>query len=1107
MKTNSNQVFHTENEPHPYLGGTRSLKVPVKIEKADFEVHDQPVGNDLREGRIFNIKIDFLKHADFSDDPSVRSPLANYFKVKVVSPETQNLTGTRIVGTLYDSRMGVPPESVAADNDRKCTTCETNDCTGHFGKILFPDKIFNPYQIIINEVIDILGCLCVDCADLLIPISVLKEKGIEAYPKHLRIKKILEWSSGKSVTCKSGRKCPKFDYQKRESFAEGVISGSGKIKRTAREIDFLFKNLPVEVINILGFDDVTEFDKYTLVGIPVPPISLRLPNRTANGTMVHEFTEALVKIIKASNAWGESLKNDEIRKDLKAYGINPEAIPTLDGLRKEITDVTVSIANRESAIRNKARENKKKVPEYEARISELKKTGNPKDKVKAKTLEIELSRMSTGSDEAQLRGLHDKLETLKRQLIFLEENASKLGVGKTTVTLPVMGGSMMAMKTLYAAVAEHFKKLGALFQSKEGIIRSGVVAKRSDFTARAVITPNPYSRLDTLDIPEYIAKEAGISAVVVESNIRKYTVMLNQGKITFIESVNRYGKIERTAVTKSSISRGYCRLKIGDRITRWLMDGDKVVAGREPSLHPGNMMAFYARITPNFVIGVPFGIVTPWAGDFDGDESYLSVPQTEAAQAEVEEIMLSTKNIIGIRLGTPIIGVIYNALKNWHVATSSNKIFEDDLVQSALADALSYVDDDDYVGSEDVFGLTSLKERCARHGVYYATGRGLFSWLLPSDLVYPPGAASGKKSPSGIRVVDGVLVEGVIRKQDIGVDSAGSIVHYLHVYYGYKITASFIHKAFRLGDYIGKFFPLTLTPLDCSLKHCEVPTEKFEETLKQSMKDMERLGAEPSNPYERAVFEQSLTNIDQGLKEEAGKLYDELASKNYLTNEEYERIKFLSSKSRTEQEEREFDRLRKKARRIDDGALNQYYLGIAAGTKGSRGEFVEMTGALGQLIGEEGRLEKDTSCNTRCLTSYRRDDFDPRSRGFVESNYHKGLRPQEKFHSHTVQRISGTDAALKTPEAGSIERELSTSIAKYMTENGCLVSQSMYLLQYIVGEDGFDPVKSYSHSGKAVAYDPVALADIVNQRLGWRNIDGAWYHEVRHEGETYYVKY
>lgn len=1141
------KTIESLHEPHPYSGGSVNENISTALPIPDFQFHDQIAAGDVREGRPFDIKINFLKHADFSEDKSIRTPFSYLFVTEIKSKVIQgNLTPDMLDGTLYSPKLGSPPQSVVKGAvSRECATCHSRNCGGHFGKITFPEPILNPYANLVNELIDILSCLCPECTTLLVPPEILREKGIESVPKALRIKKILEWSSGQSIICRSGTgKCKKKKYTKRPSFEEGVImyeEGSSQRTYSADQINDLLHNLPEEVISLLGFDDKTEFDKYTLVGIPVPPIHVRLPTKTKNDTIPHPFTVALSEIVGLRNNWAASLQTNALKDELLEYGISTTQIPTTIELRNEIGKITGQIVERINELNQKEQDIQTKLPELKKEAAKLQKeidSLSSADASKKTTLsrklrdaQTKISRLQVTVEKANLQTLEDRLKTLQAQNDFLAKNQHRLAMTGSSRVFIAGGDARTNMKKLYQAVAAHFKAAGALFQSKRGLIRSSIAAKRSDFTARAVIVPNTYSRLDTLEVPERIAREAGITSVVTEKNIRRYTLMLKQGRITFIESRRSNGRIDRMAVTKIAISRNACRIRIGDTVTRWLMDGDVVIAGREPSLHPGNIMAFYARITPYNVIGVPFGIVTPWAGDFDGDEVHISIPQTEGAQEEAKTIMLSSRNVMGIRSGTPIIGVIYNALKNWHIATTSTELFSERLINDAIQDASTYTEDEDLTGNF-ISTMNSWKRRCELHRVSWRSGSGLFSWLLPVDLEFPPGASRGARSPNGVRIVDGILVEGVITEQEISANKSGTIIHYLkRHYYDYTRAALFIQKAFRLGDFIGRFFPLSMGPLDCSLAQCGIERSVFASRVEDARKEMAALGPEPTDSYEKIVYEQSLSNINQTLMEENRELYEKFSALNTISEEQRSQLRALRLRETklTDQfsiayknsDEEEMERLQAEldeidqqilqfpmsVQDIDHGIMNQFYLGISAGTKGSKSEFGEMVGVIGQLTMEEGRVDLDTSCKTRCLTSFRVGDTDPRARGFVSNNFNTGLRPDEKFISHKVQRVGATSTAVSTPESGAIQRELATSLGKYYTENSCLVSQTNYVLQYLVGEDGFSSTETFPLYGTSVPFDPMAVADMVNQELGWHFLEDGWYHEHVFEGEIYYVKY
>ena len=827
-------VVSVETEPHTYIGGGFPQEKRKEYESYAVE-NPRSVPNDTRPGRLLDVKIEFLSHQDFSNTNP--TPFGRQIKAEVTSPATKIFASGSLTGTLYDPRMGnVPASIMGGSSSHGCITCggtsgARRDCVGHMGKIMFPGKIFNPYgSLLMYELIDILTCLCLECGKLYHSPEVLRKKHIEKVRPEARIKTIAKWSEPESVVCKSGDgQCKRKKYSKKDSYKEGLVvykEGGFSNRKTPDEIHNLLTSLDEEVVNLLGFQSVKDFEKYTLVGVIVPEIKMRLPNQTKNGTEPHPFTEKLGVIVGLSNDWANSLLNKRIADELTELKIDYQRVPNISDLRRQEGDLSRELME------------KQEDPE---------------------------------APEAVIEKLQEEIGRVKAAIEFRTKG---LGKNISEGVFKRMGDTTEKMTNLYRAVASYFKETGALLQSKGGIIRSGIVAKRADFTGRAVITPNTYGRLDTIDVPELFAKKAGVTDVVTEENIRKYTQMLSQGKISFIETQDRSGKLGRVPVDSVHISQGSCKLRIGDTITRWLMDGDIVIAGREPSLHPGNIMAFYAKIRPFSTIGVPFGVVTPWAADFDGDAAHLSIPQTAQAKLEAEQLMLASRNIVGIRTGSPIIGVIYNALKVWTVATSSRKVFPEWLVNDAIYDMLSEVPEE----AHTVYDIDKLKERCSAHGVDYRTGRGLFSVLLPESFNYPAG---NNPSKNGIKIYNGVLVAGTITDVDIAANKPGTIVHQLFRIYedrdeAYRAAALFIHKAYRLADFIGEHFPLTLSPVDCSMEQCGIEKNIFAKETEEIMSKILAMGEEPTNPYEREAYEQEISNLNQDLLKEQDKLYKQV---------------------------------------------------------------------------------------------------------------------------------------------------------------------------------------------------------------------------------------
>jgi len=95
---------------------------------------------------------------------------------------------------------------------------------------------------------------------------------------------------------------------------------------------------------------------------------------------------------------------------------------------------------------------------------------------------------------------------------------------------------------------------------------------------------------------------------------------------------------------------------------------------------------------------------------------------------------------------------------------------------------------------------------------------------------------------------------------------------------------------------------------------------------------------------------------------------------------------------------------------------------VWAGSKGKPTNITQVIGVVGQQNIEGARIR--FGFNRRTLPHFQKDDNGPESRGFVKTNYFKGLKPGE-FFFHTMGGREGlSDTAVKTSKTGYLQRKL-----------------------------------------------------------------------------------
>lgn len=135
-------------------------------------------------------------------------------------------------------------------------------------------------------------------------------------------------------------------------------------------------------------------------------------------------------------------------------------------------------------------------------------------------------------------------------------------------------------------------------KGKEGRIRSNLMGKRVDFSARSVISPDANIKMSELGVPLEIAMNLTYPEVVNKFNINEmYKLVRNGNKI--YPGAKRLESVKKNTSTflMDNILEDII-LEYGDIIHRHLRDGDYVLFNRQPTLHRMSMMAHIVKVMP-----------------------------------------------------------------------------------------------------------------------------------------------------------------------------------------------------------------------------------------------------------------------------------------------------------------------------------------------------------------------------------------------------------------------------------------------------------------------------------------------------------------------------
>lgn len=298
--------------------------------------------------------------------------------------------------------------------------------------------------------------------------------------------------------------------------------------------------------------------------------------------------------------------------------------------------------------------------------------------------------------------LRNEKRILQEAVDALIDNTIRRGVGFTAFS---------------QAQRRPLKSLSLNLKGKQGLLRSNLLGKRVDYSARSVIVIGPTLSLDQCGLPKHMALELFRPFVISELLKRELAYNI-RGAGRLIDD----GIEEVWAILEDVIEDTY------------------VLLNRAPTLHRLGVQAFRPVLIEGNAIQVHPMICSAFNADFDGDQMAVHLPLSEEAQFEAREIMASHKNLLKPGDGAPHVTADKDIILGcfWMTrivegAHGEGKIF------SSPNDAINAHDYGivDFRAKITVLGTESQKY-AAFEGNRFETsvGRLLFNSVLPSDYPY-----------------------------------------------------------------------------------------------------------------------------------------------------------------------------------------------------------------------------------------------------------------------------------------------------------------------------------------------------------------------------------
>ncbi len=568
-------------------------------------------------------------------------------------------------------------------------------------------------------------------------------------------------------------------------------------------------------------------------------------------------------------------------------------------------------------------------------------------------------------------------------------------------------------------------------KGKEGRFRSNLSGKRVNFSARTVITPDPYLSINQVGVPEMAARELTIPVRVNIHNLQFMKWLMKENfeptdAERYIPGINYMVRPDgrRVKLSEENWEFNQERLEPGYVVERHLMDGDIVLFNRQPSLHRMSMMAHEVRIMKGKTFRINLCVCPPYNADFDGDEMNLHVVQSEEARAEARILMRVQEHIRSPRFGGAVIGAIHDHITGMFLLTHGDANYDYDQTVRILSRI-------DFQGAlpKPAWPKTADGPRWS--------GRQIFSVLLPDDMnlkfnasVYFADRSEKENAELDtiVEIKNGEMLRGPVDGRSISAFK-GIILEEISRLKGPTAARKFIDRVTRLA--VGALM----------------------ETGCTTGIDDEDIPAEASRQISDAM-EEAMTGVDK------------LATA-------YNKGKLERRPGRSLEETLEVEVMKKLGEARDRaGEIAGWHLGMdnfavimaRSGARGSMLNLSQMAGSIGQQAIRGERVSR--GYNKRTLSHFNKDDLGAEAKGFVRSSYKQGLNPTEYFFHSMGGREGLVDTAVRTSRSGYMQRRLVNALEDLRVKyDGTVRNTANTVVQFRYGGDGIDPTRSKEGEG------------------------------------------
>ena len=575
---------------------------------------------------------------------------------------------------------------------------------------------------------------------------------------------------------------------------------------------------------------------------------------------------------------------------------------------------------------------------------------------------------------------------------------------------------------------------------KRGTMRDRLASRRVNYCGRTVIVPSPDLDFDEIAVPEFIAIRVTYPERVNPLNRAMLERMVLRGPFAHPGATVVARRHGGTVDLAHIQDRRTVRLNDGDLVYRHLVDGDVVLANRQPSLHKQSLMSHRIRVWKQLAMGIHLSTTTPYNADFDGDEMNLHVPQSPEARAEAVCLM-QCSDLVMDNQGKACEALVQDSLIGSD-QSSRRGVFMDratfyQAVYQAGGDRPDAAEADE--AGRDLAAYACATEPAVRardpdtgRWVELFTGKQLFGAVATRGLAHstvrvgrgerPWAAEEAERVMADEAVVisaEGELLVGRLTKSVVGV-GRGGYVQKLAQECGADSVRVFLSRATRL--YTRWLYELGF---GMGAGNCDTLSHRDEirKVVRRSvggLRRREHLASGGSGGTVADRDDEDFTcRVLSAVVQHCGALV-----------------------------------LRDSAASAGAGrARNNAAEMVRAGVKGNNTNIVGPRVMMGQIKIQAKRVE--LAYGTRPLPHFAPGDAGPVALAFVLRGLIEGLSPTSAFYHAAGGREGLVDTVNKTAPIGYIQRRLIKALENLLVLYNLLVCDHLGIVSFAYGEDGF----------------------------------------------------